>query len=162
MFVRRVANSQRISWTDFGDCFVASHMGVFDVGSSGRVRDAAFWGSWAVCLEMVKATLKLRSGFRSQRSGCLSSVTRAVNRLLKVGVHVPEWKEIADGLRPQKPEVAEWESCPGRGWQRHASATIFSGNRWWVWLHLFVAEGAMVRFTVFPITQEWIRSECCS
>ena len=38
----------------------------------------------------------MMTGFRSQRSGCLSSVTGAVNRLLEVGVHVPEWQEIAD------------------------------------------------------------------
>ena len=75
------------------------------------------------------------------RSGCLSSVTGAVNRLLEVGVHVPEWQEIADGLRPEDLGFAEWEPCEGRGWQRHASATVHEQYREQVvWPHLSLAE----------------------
>ena len=87
-------------------------LGGLGVGGSARVRDAAFWGGWADCLEVVKArhpqvAQDMMTGFRRQRSGCLSSVTGSVNRLLEVGVHVPEWKEIADGLRPEDLGVAE-------------------------------------------------------
>ena len=100
------------------------------VGCSARVRDAAFWGSWADCLEMVKARPASCAGHDDRLSHpeirCLSSVTGAVNRLLEAGVHVPEWKEIADGLRLEDLRVSEWEPCEGRGWQRHASATVRS------------------------------------
>ena len=132
-------------------------LGGLGVGGSGRVRDAAFWGSWADCLEMVKArhpqvAQDMMTGFRSQRSGCLSSVTGAVNRLLEVGVHVPEWKEIADGLRPEDLGVAEWEPCEGRGWQRHASATVHDQYREQVvWPHLSLAERALVRSQSGPL-----------
>ena len=58
-------------------------LGGLGVGGSARVRDAAFWGSWADCLEMVKArhpqvAQDMITGFRSQRSPCLSSVTGAI------------------------------------------------------------------------------------
>ena len=87
-------------------------LGGLGVGSSARVWDAVFWGSWADCLEMVKArhpqvAQDMITGFRSQRSGCLSSVTGAVNRLLEAGVYVPEWNEVADGLRPEYLGVSE-------------------------------------------------------
>ena len=92
------------------------------------------------------------TGFRSQRSGCLSSVTGAVNRLLEVGVHVPEWQEIADGLRPEDLGFAEWEPCEGRGWQRHASATVHEQYREQVvWPHLSLAERALVRSQSGPL-----------
>ena len=96
-------------------------LGGLGVGGSARV------------LEMVKArhpqvAQDMMTRFRSQRSGCLSSVTRAVNRLLEVGVHVPEWKQITDGLRPEDLGVVEWElferirhrarSLQGTLWQR--------------------------------------------
>ena len=157
MSVRRVAHPQRTSWTDSGDRFVATHTrGSWRWGQL-RVRDAAFWGSFADCLEMVKArhpqvAQDMMTGFRSQRSGCLSSVTGAVNRLLEVGVHVPEWQEIADGLRPEDLGFAEWEPCEGRGWQRHASATVHEQHREQVvWPHLSLAERALVRSQSGPL-----------
>ena len=45
-------------------------LGGLGVGGTGRVRDAAFWGSWADCLDMVKArhpqvAQDMMTGFRS-------------------------------------------------------------------------------------------------
>ena len=68
-------------------------------------------------------------------------MTGAVNRLLEVGVHVPEWQEIAGGLRPEDLGFAEWEPCEGKGWQRHASATVHEQyTEQVVWPHLSLAE----------------------
>ena len=72
-------------------------LGSLGVAGSSRVREAALLGDG----EGQTPTSCMMTGFRSQRSGCLSSVTGVVNRLLEVGVHVLEWQKIADGLRPE-------------------------------------------------------------
>ena len=75
-----------------------------------------------------------------------------MNRLLEAGVHVPEWKEIEDGLRPEGLGVSEWEPCEGRGWQRHASATMHDHYREEVvWPHFSSAERGMVRSQSGPL-----------
>ena len=137
--------------------FLPLTLGGLGVGGSARVRDAAFWGSWADCLEMVKArhpqvAQDMISGFQRQSSGCLSSVRGAENRLRDAGVHIPEWEELAEGLRPEDIQASEWEPSQGRGWQRHASATVHNKFREQeVWPSLSQAERAMLRSQSGPL-----------
>ena len=132
-------------------------LGGLGVGGSARVRDAAFWGSWADCLEMVKArhpqvAHDMISGFQRQSSGCIAAVRGAENRLRDAGVHVPDWEELAEGLRPEDIQASEWEPSQGRGWQRHASATVHSKFREQeVWPSLSQAERAMLRSQSGPL-----------
>ena len=133
----------------------------------GRVRDPALWGSFADCVEMVKArhpqvAQDMMTGFVSQRSGCLSSVTGAVNRLLEVGVHGLQMVCARDlGF-------AEWE-CEGRGWQRHegtggVASPLFGGESIgevakWAPLRQSLAQPCQSTGSQEGIQN---RSECCS
>ena len=85
MYVRCVAIRNGLPGQTLVTASLPLTLGGLGVGSGARVQDAPFWGSWADCLEMVKArhpqvAQDMMTGFRSQRSGCLSSVTGAVNR----------------------------------------------------------------------------------
>ena len=90
----------------------------------------------------------MMTGCRSQRSGFLSSVTGAVNRLLEVGVR---GKRLQMGCAQR---TLEWLSGnhvkAGDGNDTHPPPyTITTGNRWWP--HLSLAERALVRSQSGPL-----------
>jgi hypothetical protein len=55
----------------------------------------------------------------------LQSAVNCANHLRQAGMEVPEWHELADGLRPKPPDLAERE--PGifaHGWQFYAAKSV--------------------------------------
>ena len=61
------------------------------MGSASRIRDAAKWGIWADCLEMIQnrhpdVARSVLQGLASRASECLESVENAAERLRRVGV----------------------------------------------------------------------------
>ena len=65
-------------------------LGGLGIGGAERVRDAAHWGSWADCLEMIKVrhpdvATKVIRGFAQSSSQCCKAVSDAVSRLQAVG-----------------------------------------------------------------------------
>ena len=103
-------------------------LGGLGVGGGARVRDAVFWGSWADCLEMVKArhpqvAQDMMTDLRSQQSGCFSSVTGAVNRLL-------ERLQMGCAQRTLESLSGNHDKA-GDGTDTHPPpCTITTGNRW--------------------------------
>ena len=76
------------------------------MGGASRTCDAALWGSWADCQEMMTnrhlhiAHAILR-GLASRTPGHLSAVQELGDRLRDIGVEVPSWESLAEGLRPE-------------------------------------------------------------
>ena len=99
--------------------------------SATRVRQAAYWSSWADCLPMVHlghpvvaATLVAQlSGNLETRF--LSAVREAKHELAVAGFESPSWQAIACGARPARREPEDHE--PGtvrRGWQHVAASVV--------------------------------------
>ena len=131
-------------------------LGGLGVGSAMRIRDAAHWGSWADCLEMVQARHPqvaddIIRGIVSRARGCLSSVACTV--LQEVGVEVPSWEALAAGERPEDTSGEEREpSEPKHGWQKFASTTVQEHHREVVvWPGLARSEQALLRSQSGPL-----------
>ena len=80
-------------------------LGGMGLGSGSRIRDAAKWGSWADCLEMIQnrhpdVARIVVQGLASRASECLETVENAVERLRRVGVDIPSWQVLSAGFRP--------------------------------------------------------------
>ena len=109
-------------------------LGGLGVGGSWRIRDAAHWGSWADCLEMVRVRHLMSAediigGMMDGGSVCLSAVELSATRLREVGVEIPPWEALAQGFRLQV-EVADREpSDMGHCWQKHAADTVQAHHR---------------------------------
>ena len=106
-------------------------LGGLGLRSATRVRQAAYWSSWADCLPMVHhrhpmvaATLVAQlSGNPETR--CLSAVREAKHELAIAGFESPSWQAIACGARPARREPEDHE--PGtvrRGWQHEAASVV--------------------------------------
>ena len=70
-------------------------LGGVGVGGALRLQDAAHWGSWADCQEMVRAehpqvAKNIVRGMQGRVSDCLSAV----------GVQLPTWEALAGGVLP--------------------------------------------------------------
>ena len=109
-------------------------LGGLGVGGASRMCDAAHWGSCADCLEMMKnwhlhiAHAILR-GLASRTPGYLRAVQESRDRLRDMGVEVPSWEALAEGLRPKDVDIEPEPSQPNHGWQMFASVTIQTVHR---------------------------------
>ena len=87
-------------------------------------RNAAHWGSWADCLEMIAqihppVAQAIMNGVGTA-SGCSLPLSAAIARLQEVGVEIPTWKVLAVGLRPPHTHDEREPSQPRHGsfaWQ---------------------------------------------
>ena len=128
------------------------------VGGALRIRDAAHWGSWADCLEMVRArhpqvAEDIIRGMHGRVSDCLSAVQDCAAHLQDVGAQLPTWEALAGGVRPATSLEEEKEPSEARGWQKHASVSVQSYHREHVvWPQLNPAERAMVRSQSGPLS----------
>ena len=119
-------------------------------------RDAAHWGSWADCLEMIAqrhppVAEAIVNGVGTA-SGCFASVVAAIARLQDVGVEIPTRQVLALGLRPPHTNDEREPSQPRHGWQKYASAVVQKFHREQVVLpSLSPAEQAMVRSQSGPL-----------
>ncbi len=110
-----------------------AHLSLFYGGmglrSAARVRFAAYWGSWADSLPVLRSRLPGLSGqllasltadAPPHRTPCVQEVCIAADVLRQAGFQPPAWDRLAAGLRPQ--QLTERElGDPLRGWQREAS-----------------------------------------
>ena len=106
-------------------------LGGVGVGCALRIRDAAHWGSWADCLEMVRArhpqvAEDIIRGMQGRVSDCLSAVQDCAAHLQNVEVQLPTWEALAGGVRPATSLEEEREPSEARGWQKHASVSVQS------------------------------------
>ena len=119
-------------------------------------RDAAHWGSWADCFEMIAqrhppVAQAIVNGVGTA-SGCFASVVAAIARLQEVGVEIPTWQVLALGLRPPHSNDEREPSQPRHGWQKYASTVVQKSHREQVVLpSLSPAEQAMVRSQSGPL-----------
>ena len=82
-------------------------LGGLGIGNSERTRDAAHWGSWADCLEMIKirhldVARRIVQGMATRSSRCFQAVEEAASRLRLIGVDTPNWEVLSAGLRPEE------------------------------------------------------------
>ena len=132
-------------------------LGGLGVGGSTRVRNAAYWGSWADCLEMVfvrhpQIAEHIVGGMYQRIPGCLRSAQLSADKLRQVGVATPSWEALAAGLRPEQLVVELDPSQPQAGWQKFASLMVQVFHReHTVWPHLSPTEQAMVRSQSGPL-----------
>ena len=89
-------------------------LGGLGVGGSSKIRHAAHWGSWADCLEMIKqrhlgSAEDIIHGM-AVGLGHMKAVEESGTRLREMGVSIPPWEALAEGLRPQTGD-AEREPC---------------------------------------------------
>ena len=102
-------------------------------GNSERTRDAAHWGSWADCLEMIKirhpdVAKRIVQGMATRSSRCFQAVEEAASRLRLMGVDTPNWEVLSAGLRPEEGRRVRHRerdpTQPRHGWQKVASAKV--------------------------------------
>ena len=136
-------------------------LGGLGVGGASRMCDAAHWGSWADCLEMVQNRHPhidaILGGLATRTPGYLKAVRESGDRLRGIGVQVPSWEALAAGF-PEDVDMEPEPSQPKHGWQKFSSVTIQNVHRETVaWPTLSPAEHAMVRsqsgpFASVPVT----------
>ena len=108
-------------------------LGGFCLRSATRVRQAAYWSSWADCFPKVHqrhpvaATLVAQLS-RNPETRCLSAVREAKHELTLAGFESPSWQAIACGARPARREPEDHEpETVRRGWQ-HMAASVVEGR----------------------------------
>ena len=73
-----------------------------------RLRFAAHWGSWADCLQVVKAGHPMISGMMvkalADRSPTIQVVLFCERTLHDSGFDAPNWEDLAEGVRPHQDE----------------------------------------------------------
>ena len=73
-----------------------------------RLRFAAHWGSWADCLQVVKARHPMISGMMvkalADRSPTIQAVLSCERTLRDSGFDAPNWEDLAEGVRPHQDE----------------------------------------------------------
>ena len=123
-----------------------------------RLRDAAHWGNLADCLEMVRArhpqvAEDIIRGMQGRVSDCLSAVEDCAAHLQDVGVQLPTWEALAEGVRPVTGLEEEREPSDARGWQKHASVSVQSHHgEHAVWPQFTPVDRAMVRSQSGPLS----------
>ena len=108
------------------------------IGNSERTRDAAHWGSWADCLEMIKirhpdVVRRIVQEMATRSSRCFQAVEEAASRLRLMGVDTPNWEVLSAGLRPEEGRRVKHRerdpTQPRHGWQKVASAKVHKQHR---------------------------------
>ena len=105
-------------------------MGGLGLRSAVRTSPAAHWASWADSLPMIQkrhpavARLIVAQLSGSAEGPHLSGATVSRERLLDVSYVAPTWIQIADGLRPNRPEGDGEPGVPRHGWQFFASQAV--------------------------------------
>ncbi len=103
-------------------------LGGLGLRSAFRVAPAAYWASWADCLEMIQRRHPvLAAMFTNALSAaapspapCLQELQQGRVQLTWEGYHeCPLWEDLARGVRPRQPEgePGEW----AHGWQFYAA-----------------------------------------
>ena len=131
-------------------------LGGLGVGSL-KIRHAAHWGSWADCLEMIKQRHHPGSAEdiihgMAVGLGHMKVVGESGTRLREMGVRIPPWEALAEGLRPQTSD-AEHEPCQvSHGWQKYAAQAVHEHHRDHVlWPRLSPDQCALVRSQSGPL-----------
>ena len=136
-------------------------LGGLGIGNSERTRDAAHWGSWADCLEMIKirhpdVARRIVQGMATRSSCCFQAVEEAASRLRLMGVDTPNWEVLSSGLRPEEGRRVKHRerdpTQPRHGWQKVASAKVHEQHREEVvWPLLSSSQRASVRSQSGPL-----------
>lgn len=131
-----------------------ARLGGLELRSTHRGREAAYWASWADALGMIKLrnpgiarTIvdSLESG-QCQNIACLHQLQRAAQVLDAEGFDArPDWKALADGLRPPPLEPMHRTDGSDHGWQYFASSTRETFARTALLSRLSRSERAMLR-----------------
>ena len=106
-------------------------LGGMGIRSATRLREAAYWASWADAIPMLKqrcpeAARELVSSLASSQlnsNDCLREVQNSRANLQQAGIALPSWQDIWDGIQPEQatnPEPGEWR----HGWQYVASSEL--------------------------------------
>ena len=111
--------------------FCALILGGLGTGNSERTRDAAHWGSWADCLEMIKIRHLDARRIVQGMARCFQAVEEAASRLRLMGVDTPNWEVFSAGLRPesQTPGKRPDTTQGGRKWRLRRSMSN-TGRKW--------------------------------
>ena len=96
-----------------------------------RMREPAYWASWADCLPMIRARhLEIADEFLHELDGgteapCLAEAAQAARNLVGVmGFEPPSWHALIRGARPPFPSPADFEHGFRTGWQHEASSRV--------------------------------------
>ena len=97
-------------------------LGGLGVGGNSKIRHAAHWGSWANCLEMIKqrhpgSVGEIMNGM-AVGLGHIMVVGESGTRLREMGVSIPPWEALAEGLRPQTGDAERRPCQVSHGWQK--------------------------------------------
>ena len=133
---------------------------------------AAYWSSWADCLEMIAARNPsvadmIVTQMNHEDAGFhVFGAAQVREQLVRVGFDAPNWHELRAGLRPPGQQVDERQvGIPGHGWQHEATqavhAHLFATT---IWPRLAPEERALIRsqggpmsgvpFTCLPVSRE--------
>ena len=105
-------------------------MGGLGLRSASRLREPAFWASWADCLAMIRQRHpEVAAQLVDQLEGfpdtpVLQAASTAARSLHGVmGFEPPSWHALAVGVRPE-PQPEEFEIRSQGGWQHEAASRI--------------------------------------
>ena len=131
-------------------------LGGVGLGSAVRIREASFWASWADCLEMVterhpSIATAMIEGITQKSQGCMGSVARSGEALQKVGMEMPSWMELSEGVRPNNQGPQERD--PTEAWVAEGSVAAVHEHfrETTLWPCLSPTEQAQVRSQSGPL-----------
>ena len=105
-------------------------VGGLGLRSASRLRESAFWASWADCLEMFRQRHpEVAAQLVDQLEGfpdtpvleAAATAARSLNGVM--GFEPPSWHALAAGARPE-PQPEEFEIRSQGGWQHEAASRI--------------------------------------
>ena len=107
-------------------------LGGFGLRSAERTKVAVCWASWANVLPMIQAGHPAVAALMVQHlegeswSPSMEAASRAATQLEGMaGFAVPQWSDLAGGLRPEQWEPEDHEPGSARaGWQDEASSRV--------------------------------------
>ena len=92
---------------------------------------AAYWSSWADCLEMIAARNPsiadmIVAQMNHEDAGFhVFGAAQVREQLVRVGFDAPNWHELRAGLRPPGQQVDDRQvGIPGHGWQHEATEAV--------------------------------------
>ena len=147
-------------------------MGGMGLRSAVLTSGAAYWSSWADCLEMIAARnpsvadMIVTQMDHEDAGFHVSGAAQVREQLVRVGFDAPNWQELRAGFRPPGQQVDEGQvGIPGHGWQHEATEAVHAHlMATTIWPRLAPEERALIRsqggpmsevpFTCFPVSRE--------